>query len=431
MQAIKRHILISAVALAGSAHAALYVEVSGGQQGGKPIAIAPIQWEGKAPRVDVAKTIEFDLKLTGMFAPVKKQDMPTSVTTPDSFERGDWQKTGAESLIAGAGRRNDSGQYEIDVALIDVFNSSVKTYKGRGINRSARKLAHALADKMYEKLTGHQGAFSTAIAYVTMQGSAGSRTFTLNTADIDGGNERKIFSGNEPIMSPSWSPNGRYITYVTFEGTRSALYRYDTKTRRRQMLLSRRGTNGAPSWSPDGRKLAITLSEGDNLDIYIYDFASGDTRRLTDHPAIDTEASWSPDGSEIVFTSDRGGRPQIYRIPASGGRAERLTFAGKENHTASYSPDGTKLVMVNSDRGRYRIALYDLERRTSRIISRGRLDESPSFAPNGRLVIYSDHERRRGRLAFVSLDNPSAKPTIVRARSKDVREPSWSPYIKR
>ena len=127
-------------------------------------------------------------------------------------------------------------------------------------------------------------------------------------------------------------------------------------------------------------------------------------RRLTTNPAIDTEPVWSTDGTEIYFTSDRSGGPQVYRVPADAtGKPRRVTFEGSYNARPRLAADGRTLAVVHNDRGNYRIAVVDLKRKTTQVLSDGRQDESPSFAPNDSMIIYATRRGGRGigfRLKF-------------------------------
>jgi TolB protein len=163
-----------------------------------------------------------------------------------------------------------------------------------------------------------------------------------------------------------------------------------------------------------------------NLDIYVLDITSRQTKQLTTHRAIDTEGTWSPDGRYIYFTSDRSGGPQVYRISANGGTPERITFEGSYNARPRLSPDGTRLAMVHNDRGNYRIAVMNLERKDLLVLSSGRQDESPSFAPNSDILIYATRQGRDGVLETVSADG-LIRQKMASGRG-DVREPVWSPF---
>jgi TolB protein len=296
--------------------------------------------------------------------------------------------------------------------------------------RGLRGTAHRIADLIFERLTGIPGAFSTRIAYITADGRAPAKRFRLVVADADGYGPRTITESTEPLMSPSWSPDGQSLAYVSFEGKSSAIFVQRLATGERRRVSARLGINGAPAWSPDGRKLALTLSRDGNLDIYVLDLATQGLTRLTTDSAIDTEPEWSRDGGTIYFTSDRAGSAQVYRIGASAGQeAQRLTFTNGYNARARVAPDGKSLALVTLDRGGYRIATFDLATRNLRVLTDGRQDESPSFAPNGAMLIYATSAGGRGTLATVAADGGFQQR--LSSDTGDVREPVWSPVTPR
>jgi TolB protein len=294
-----------------------------------------------------------------------------------------------------------------------------------------RGVAHQIADQIYEKITGVRGAFWTRIAYITAVGLGNNTTYSLLVADSDGFNPQVVARSKESLLSPSWSPDGKKIAYVSFESGNSNIYVQDITTGSRQLVESHpKGINGAPAWSPDGRKLAVALSFVGNLELYVLDVASRQETRLTNSLSIDTEPVWSPDGQSLYFTSDRSGRPQIYQISASGGSAQRITFQGQSNYNASVSYDGKQIAMVQANGNVYRIVVMDRSLGDQvRPISPGPIDESPSFAPNASMLLYAATEGRRGVLYAVSADGQVRQRLVL--TDGDVREPAWGPYRQR
>jgi len=291
-----------------------------------------------------------------------------------------------------------------------------------------RDVAHQMADAIYEKILGIPGAFWTRIAYVTASGAGKGARYALMIADSDGFNPQTVVRSSEPLLSPSWSPDGRRLAYVSYEGGNSAVFIQDITTGARQKVSGFRGINGSPSFSPDGGRLALTLSRSGNPEIYVMDIASRQLRQLTNQSSIDTEPVWSPDGATLYFTSDRGGRPQIYQVPASGGSASRVTFEGSYNASPKISYDGKKIAVAQGSGNTYRIALMDRSLGSPRwsTLSPGSLDESPSFAPNASMVLYAAREGGRGVLYAVSADGRVRQRLVL--ADGDVREPAWSPY---
>lgn len=414
------------------ANAQLQIEITSGIERPVPMAIVPFGWTGggQAAPFDLAGLVTQDLRNSGRFAPIPVEDMLSQPTEASQVRFGDWQILDVDVLLVGRITEDGTDSYSVVFQLFDVLRGSqLLGFRLTTSGDDLRATGHRIADMVYEELTGIPGVFSTRIAYINEERSSdGSRLFRLIVADSDGENARTIAESPQPLMSPTWSPDGRRIAYVSFEGNQSAIYIQTLRTGSRERVSARAGINGAPVFSPDGRRLALTLSqETGNLDIYTLDLATQVLRRLTESPAIDTEPVWSADGRSVYFTSDRQGGPQIYLVPAeAGGRAERVTFEGPYNARARVSPDGAQLAVVHDNQGAYRIAVVDLASGFTQVLTNGQLDESPSFAPNGAQIIYATRDGDRGVLASVSSDGRIRRQ--IASVAGDVREPVWGPF---
>jgi TolB protein len=416
--------------LTPSALAELRIEITQGVDKAVPIAVVPFGWKGQGESApfDVAGLVAADLARSGRFAPISPDRMLEKPTTGRDVDFQDWRLLGIEVVIVGRVIETGPDDYTIQFQLFDVYRGEqLLGYRQPASARQLRGASHRVADMIYEELTGTPGIFATRIAYVTATGDPLPDTFRLIVADADGENARILVESSEPIMSPSWSPDGRKVAYVSFEQERSEIYVQTLRSGARRRVSSRIGVNGAPAWSPDGQFLALTLSKSDgNLDIYTLNLSNQVLKRLTERASIDTEPSWSEDGNTIFFTSDRAGGPQIYSVAATGGKARRISFEGAYNARPRVAPGGEALAVVHNDRGNYRIALVDVKRGFTRVLTGGNLDESPSFAPNGETLIYATRKGVRGVLATVSADGRIHQK--ITSLDGDVREPAWSPF---
>ncbi|MEL0152978.1 MAG: Tol-Pal system beta propeller repeat protein TolB [Halieaceae bacterium] len=411
-----------------SSLAQLEIQVTRGIDNPTPIAVAPFAWDGlgAAPE-DFAQIIDSDLARSGQFSPVSRRDMLSLPTRAEDIFYRDWRAIAARYLVIG--RVSKGVQLNVEFALYDVergielFSSQVT-----GPEYEARMVAHRVADAIYEKLTGIQGAFATRLIYVSVtRNPEGKDFYRLTVADADGQRPIVLLEGRDPILAPSWSPDGKEVAYVSFESSRPAIYRQVLATGAREQLTNFRGLNNSPVWSPDGKSMALVLSKDGSPDIYLLDLETKQLTRLTRHYAIDTEPTWMPDGKSLLFTSDRGGRPQIYRYTLATGKIERVTFEGRYNARARVAEDGRNVALVHQRDGRFHVAVFDLITERMTVLTETSLDESPSIAPNGSLVIYATKRGERSVLGAVAVDG-GVKFSLP-ARSGSVQEPAWSPML--
>jgi TolB protein len=425
-------LLLAVMIGAGAGHgvrAALQIEITSGVR--DPIPIAIVAFAPAPPGdggLDVAGVVQHDLEGSGRFKALPRERMPALPTRADAIVAADWKNAGSDYVVVGRLAALDNGTLAVDFDLVNTLTGArFATQRFTGPPGALRNAAHRVSDAIYQKILGVRGAFATRIAYVSVDGSPPAQHYQLIVADADGENPHLILDSRYPIMSPSWSPDGQWLAYVSFESKLSGVYVQLVHTGERRLVSARAGINGAPAWSPDGKKLALTLGGSNgNPDIYVLDLATQNLTRITDDPAIDTEPEWAPDGRSLYFTSDRAGSPQIYQISASGGRPKRITFEGNYNARPRVSADGTELAMVTLDGSSYRIAVQDLATGAVRVLSHGRLDESPSFAPNGATLLYSQREGARGSLATISVDGLTG--LRLKAQQGVICEPAWGPF---
>ena len=463
----KLHTLMLSVGLlaGAAANAQLKIEIAGVGSNQIPIAVAAFADESMAP-AQVSAIIKADLERSGAFKVIDAGTM--SENDPVSY--GQWKSRGADALVVGSVQKLADGRIEVRYKLHD----TVKTAQLSSMNQAAqakytRLSAHKIADDIYEKLTGTRGAFATRVAYVSE--NRGARDYRLEIADADGEAVQVAVRSNEPIISPSWSPDGSKVAYVSFEQRKPVIYVQNLVTGGRKVVVNEKGSNSAPSWSPDGTKvayvsfreyrkpvifvqdlvtgnrkvvvnekgsnsapawspdgstLAVALSKDGNTQIYGVSSSGGSVRRLSNSNGIDTEPHYSADGQMIYFTSDRSGGPQIYKMSASGGNAQRVTFKGSYNISPRLSSDGKTLAWISQREGGF--ALYAMDLASGQELRLAEGASEPSFSPNGKYIMYATKAGGRTSLAVVSVDGRVKQRLTTQAGN--IREPNWGPFLK-
>ena len=426
---LKSQILITVVAtlmisVFTPASAQMNIEITGVGQSLYPIAVMRFKDEQKLP-TNITEIIRQDLARSGYFKNTENGNATESDEGTPNYKS--WATRGADALVVGSVVQSGGSQFEIQYKLFDIRKS--ESLGGLKLNSSAdnlRAAAHKIADDIILKLLGERGVFSTRLSYVIKDG----KRYRLVISDADGQNIRNAMNSGEPIISPSWSPDGKKVAYVSFEDRKPVIYVHELATGRRIALSNQKGNNSAPAWSPDGRKLAISLSKDGNTQIYSVNADGTGLQRLTRGYTIDTEPQYSADGRYIYFTSDRGGNPQIYRMSAEGEQAEgvkRVTYKQGFVTSPRISPDGKYLAYIANIGGAYRLYILNLATGDAQALTDGSSDESPSFAANGRYVLYSTKVNGKRVLAAVSVDGNSKQ--VLSIPGSDVRQPSWGPFM--
>ena len=405
------------------AKAELTVEVVGGAAQQIPIAIVPFSVQASPTQIaqdNISTVIGADLRLSGLFRVLETRGVTSQPHTLSEVKYSDWASIQAQALTIGTVESLPGNRLKISFRLLDVLKQNQLLAMEFNITPAQqRATAHKIADMIYEKLTGEKGVFATRITYVNKENGR----YSLQVADADGFNAQTVVSSKEPLISPSWSPDGTKLAYVSFEKKKPVIFVQSLVSGQRIVLANFKGNNSAPTWSPDGTKLAIVLTYSANSQIYVINADGTGLQQISFSNGIDTEPEWSPDGGSIYFTSNRGGGPQIYRMLASGGDAKRVTFEGAYNVSPHLSTDGKLMTFIKQTPAGFKVAVQDLATGQVQTLSDTSQDESPSFAPNGRMILYATSIGGKGSLAAVSVDGR------VKQRLKDtggdVREPSW------
>jgi TolB protein len=397
-----------------------------------PIPIAIPDFGGDALGAQIADVVRNDLGNCGLFRPLPASSFIQAGASGDAApDFANWRVTGAHALVTGTA--SGGGGAGVQFRLWDVLAG--QQLQGTAYNTSAgnwRRIAHIIADVIYERLLGEKGYFDTRIVYVSNTGPRDRRTKRLAIMDQDSANNRYLSDGSSMVLTPRFAPHSDEIAFMSYANNRPRVYLFNLESRAQRVLGEFDGMTFAPRFSPDGGRVIMSVARGGGSDIVTVSVGGGGEQRLTNSGAIDTSPCYSPDGSQIVFNSDRGGDQQLYIMGAGGGGARRLSFGAGRYATPVWSPRGDLIAFTRLSGATFAIGVMAPDGTGERILSESYAVEGPTFCPNGRVIMFwretpSRDSRGSGystRLVSIDITGFNERPV---ATPTDASDPAWSP----
>ena len=420
------------------AHAELEIDVRGATRNPMPIAIPEMIGNngnfftkiiGNDYGDKVREVLVADLDRSGLFKILPTNSYIETLTSIDQQPKFvNWQAIKSQALVQSQIVELPNERIRVDFRLWDVASEQQLIGKSFTTTKSNwRRIAHVVADAIYERLTGDKGYFNTRIVYVSETGRATRRIKRLAMMDQDGENHKFLTDGRNLVLTPRFSPNMQKIAYLEFVGNNPRVYMLDLDTNRRQALGNFPGMTFAPVFSPDSSKVLLSYANHGSTNIYEMDIRTRKTHQLTYGSAISTSPSYSPDGSKIVFNSDRGGNQQLYVMNADGSDVQRISFGKGRYATPVWSPRGDYIAFTKMANGAFYIGVMYPDGSGERILADGYLVEGPTWSPNGRVLMYFRQDRGSPvRLYSIDLTGYNERRIVTPAEASD---PAWSPLL--
>jgi TolB protein len=399
----------------------------------EPIPIAITDLAGDELGAQISGVVTADLARSGLFRPISPSAF-IQAAAGDVPNFQNWKAIGAQALMTGKAEQQGGGTVRVEFRLWDVLPQTQIQGTAYTTNQSNwRRIAHIIADVIYERLLGEKGYFDTRIVYISGTGPRDRRIKRLAIMDQDSENNRFLTDGTWLVLTPRFHPTRDEIAFMSYANNRPRVYLFDLGSGRQQVLGDFEGMTFAPRFAPDGNSVVMAVTRGGGSDIVSVDLGSRASRRLTDSGAIDVSPCYSPDGSQIVFNSDRGGDQQLYIMGAGGGGATRISFGKGRYATPVWSPRGDLIAFTKfgGDTGNFSIGVMHPDGSGERILSESWAVEGPTFAPNGRvLAFWRETQAGAGGRGFssrlVSIDITGFNERVLPTPT-DASDPAWSP----
>jgi TolB protein len=421
---------LAAASLPHNAAAQVEVEIRRGQVRAIPIAIAEFSGGGFAG--EITQIISADLDRSGLFKTINPASFIERVASVDAAPQfQNWRVLNAQALAVGRVADTGDGRLKGEYRLWDV-------YSGRQIageqfyipTNASRRLAHIIADAVYERMTGEKGYFDSRIVFVDETGSKKDRVKRLAIMDQDGANLRLITQGGELVLTPRFHPLSQQITYTAYRSGEPRVVLRDIVSGQEQVLGDFPNMSFAPRFSPQGDRIVMSLQEGGNSAIFQMDLRSRQLARLTQSSSIDTAPCYSPDGRSIVFESDRQGSQQLFVMNSDGSGQRRMTFGTGSYSTPVWSPRGDLIAFTKRVSGGFAIGVIRPNGSGERLLTEGYHNEGPTWSPNGRIILFfRDSQGANGGPKMYSIDLSGYNERQL-ATPSFASDPAWSPLLK-
>lgn len=198
--------------------------------------------------------------------------------------------------------------------------------------------------------------------------------------DVDSGDVTALTSGNDVNVEPRWSPDGTRLAFVSTRGTgrfhvfigsvgeasfESAPLLPERRSDTSRYYYSAYDHELSPTWSPDGREI-IYLSNPEIIygsgAIWRRALDGGDTIPIrVEETTWRARPDWSPDGQRVVYSSYLGRQwHQLWLTTAAGnGDPIPLSYGDFDITNARWSPDGRRIAYIANEGGRLGIRIQE------------------------------------------------------------------------
>lgn len=435
---VKALIIIQSCLVLSVAHAELKVDIVAGASEPIPIAVQKFETDGKVSNKDaelLRSIVEADLKSTGLFRIVGHDAFPENVKMGEMPNFKSWMAIKAQVLVQAKVSKADQGRYKLEFYVWDVGGQEqIEAQALFASKKSLRRLAHIMADAVYERLTGETGYFDTQIVFIAETGPVDDRTKRLAIMDQDGFGFRYLSDSKTFVMSPHFSPSMQTIVFLSYRDDDPMIWTLDLDTGDQRRLGRFGGMTFAPRFSPDGAKVALSLVKKGITNIYEYDLEKKTLRQITFGISIDTSPSYSPDGKKMAFNSNRSGSQQIHVMDLETGFEKRITYGAGRYATPAWSPDGQFIAFTKLADNSFYVGIMNEQGRGEKILTGGWFVEAPSWAPGSRRVVYYETEKSLDEMERIShirsIDITGQNGyDIALPDELNGTEPTWSPKL--
>jgi TolB protein len=356
----------------------------------------------------------------------------------------DWKTVGVESLTLAELAKDSASTWSLMIRTIDVGRREVLIGKKYSqINRNQIvSVIRRYGDQILKAYTGKTGIFNSKLVFVGRASAKADKQIFIS--DFDGGRPVQITRGSYPHLSPSFSADGKNVTFTSYRDGNPDLYMYEIASGTTKKISGYKGINSGGNFAPSGKLLAFSGSVEGDTEIYTIGPAGGSRKLFISGIGPDVDPAFSPDGSKMAFVSGRFGNPHIFvaslnwisptdlRVTTD----KRLTYVGWYNATPAWSPEGDKLAFAGYDKEIDRFDLFMMNpdgTKLERLTLRTGDNERPWFSPNGQNIVFMSNRTNGKNVKSVHqlyiMNRDGGNQRKLETGLYEAQTPCWGPNL--
>lgn len=378
----------------------------------------------------IVSVIQNDLESSGLFRIIDSRAHLEDAEFNLYPKFANWRKINANVLVVGKVEIvPGTNLVKTSFKIWDPYKEQIFLSATLQIHQNSwRRIAHRIADSIYQCVTGDNGYFDSRILFVAESGNLRNRVKRLAIMDQDGASFKYITSGEEMILNPRFDYKSHRVIYMSYKNQIPQVFLLDITRGKQELIGNFPGMSFAPRFAPDGEHAIMSLAREGTTSIYEVHLKTKDIRKIiSDLGAISTSPSYSPDGLYITFNSDRGGRRQIYVMNRDGSDIRRISFGDGVYATPVWSPRGDYIAFTKIYKGRFYIGVMKPDGSDERLLTSSWYEEAPTWSPNGRVVMFYRRDKSGyGKICAVDITGDNER--VIRTPVAAV-DPAWSPLL--
>ncbi|MEA3372587.1 MAG: Tol-Pal system protein TolB [Campylobacterota bacterium] len=301
---------------------------------------------------------------------------------------------------------DDNGAFLAEIKLIR--SGSVELSKRYRISKSEKYIfiVHAIAYDINDAMGGAPVDWMKRKVVLSRLVAPGKSEILLTDYTLT--YQHVIIRGGLKVF-PKWADDAQSSFYFTdLDGRKPTLYKMDTRTGKRERIISSDGMMICSDVRDDGQKLLLTMAPQGQPDIYLMDANTRKYSRVTKYKGIDVNGEFMEE-NRIAFISNRLGYPNVFSKRIGSSSVEQMVYYGKSNSSCTTHKDYIVYKARESShafsRNTFNLHLISTKTDFIRRLTATGVNEFPRFSRDGDAILFIKNYKQQSAIGVIRLEH--------------------------